>query len=732
MEKLEVASNAVPLHTWSSSLYCKVYTMKIFDHFQNITLTKDQHNALEMLSIFLESDDRIFILQGYAGSGKTTLLKGVIEHLKSDSKRFEVMAPTGRAAKILRDKTGYGQTIHRTIYNFEDLQTTQDKDNKDDHSFHFIFPIRESSSDDRVLIIDEASMISSKEAKNEHFTFGTDILLNDLITYSGVPKSTNKIIFVGDPAQLPPVGENHSKVFIPEYWMSLGIKTQNSTLEEVMRQKRNTILQNSNKLRSLIGNETRRELSLDYDDNCFVKTKSEEISSMYAEKFPIPEIGQGVIISFSNSQCLEYNRSVRKKIFPGIETVNSGDLLIINQNNYHTYGAELMNGDMAKVMEVDHNIIPRKNIPVYETINGTRVKKQITLKFRKIIIRVEQNAQEINCFIIDSLLNAPSRDLTILEMKALYIDFVMRFQENQNNKKEKRLPYYKVGSKEFKQELKSDPYFNALRVKYGYAITCHKSQGGEWQTTFVDYYGRTSLKDDPLRWSYTATTRAVERCYAANAPHVSVFSQFNIGEVKQLTNIPANALALEHIPVSPYHTESQHKAKSLKFWENSEKLENSQFHIVSVISHGGYQERYTISFREEQDQFDTYHNGAGIFQEFQATNHLPWHNNVLELLNIPYHITYNINYVPSLSVLEKLFGLMQSLCADEEITITNIAENADNYQVIYFLKTDAKCALIQFYFNGNEQLTRAFPKSTDSIEDSKLNQLISKLQAYVI
>lgn len=708
--------------------------MKIFDHFLQITLTNDQRNALERLHAFLESDDRVFILQGYAGSGKTTLLKGLIDYLEELKRQFDVMAPTGRAAKILKDKTGYGQTIHRTIYNFEELKTIQSKDNEDDHSFHYVFPIRQNDTVGKIMIIDESSMISSREAKNELFTFGTDILLNDLLTYSRIPNTANKIIFVGDPAQLPPVGDNSSKALMPEYFEGLGIKTQSISLKEVVRQQDNTILQNATKIRSLIGVETRSKLILDYDENCFVKTKSENIANQFIEKFPLPEIGQGVIIAFSNAQCLEYNRSVRKKIFPQLESVTSGDLLMINHNNYHTYDMELMNGEMAKVMEVDQNVISRKNIPVYENINGKRVKKHVTLNFRKAIIRVEHYSEEINCLIIDSLLNSPGRDLTISEMKALYVDFVMRFLDKEKEKKEKGLPYYKVGSEEFKEQLKSDPYFNALRVKYGYAITCHKSQGGEWQTTFVDYYGRTSLKDDPLRWSYTATTRAVEKCYAANAPNVSVFSTFKIGEVQPLTNIPTNALALDHIPVSPYHTEGQHRAKSLKYWEISEKLENSPFQIVSVVSLGGYQERYTISFQEEQDQFDAHHNDAGIFNDFHVVqnNQFPWHQDFLELLTQPYHITYNINYAPSTSTLDQLYGLIQSLCAEEGIIITNIVEQTAHYYVNYFLKTDAKCALIQLYLKGNGSLSRAMPKSTANCEDKKLIRLISKLRAHVV
>lgn len=712
----------------------RIEIMKIFDHFQHINLSNDQRNALSKLHAFLESDERVYIIQGYAGSGKTMLLKGLIDYLKSIHKHFDVMAPTGRAAKVLSDKTGYGQTIHRTIYNFEELQTIQSKEKNDDHSFHYLFPIRQIDGDEKVLIIDEASMVSSMEAKNELFTFGTDILLNDLLTYSRIPYSSNKIIFVGDPAQLPPVGDNSSKALMAEYFEAKGIKTSSSILKQVIRQQDNTILTNATKIRSLIGAENSRELTLVYDEHCYIKTNSEWIASQYAEKFPLPEIDQSVIIAFSNSQCLEYNRSVRKKIFPQFETVTSGDLLLIIHNNYHTYGVELMNGEMAKVMRVDQNVISRKNIPVYETIDGKRVKKHITLNFRKAIIRVENRSEEINCLIIDSLLNALGGDLSITELKALYVDFVMRFQEKQIDRKEKGLPYFEVGSEEFKEQLKTDPYFNALRVKYGYAITCHKAQGGEWQTVFVDYYGRTSLNDDPLRWSYTATTRAVEKCYAANSPHISTFSRFNIGEVQSLTIVPANALSLGNVSVSPYHTENQHRAKSLKFWEITEKFENTPFQIVNVKSLGGFQERYIVSFQDEQEIFDSHHNGAGIFNEFQALhpNQHHWQEEVLEILNRPFCISFNINYAPSLPVLEQLCGLIQSVSAGEGVAISNIEERIMDYYVVYFLKTDAKCALIQFYFNGKGQLTRALPKSTDDVKDEKLKLLIAKLQAHVI
>lgn len=219
--------------------------MRIFDHFQHINLTNDQRNALEMLHAFLESDARVFILQGYAGSGKTTLLKGFVEYLKSLEKKYQLMAPTGRAAKVIRDKTGKeATTIHRGIYNFERLDAIEaENELVEEQSYHYVFPINQIGEDQQILIIDEASMVSSKESKHELFTFGTGFLLNDLLTYARISTSKNKIIFVGDPAQLPPVGDNKSLALDSIFFKNeLQLSVQTAELIEVVRQSDNLIL----------------------------------------------------------------------------------------------------------------------------------------------------------------------------------------------------------------------------------------------------------------------------------------------------------------------------------------------------------------------------------------------------------------------------------------------------------------------------------------------------------
>ena len=697
----------------------------IFNHFQDLTLTDDQRNALEKIEKFLSSDAQIFILKGYAGSGKTTLLKGLVRYLQEEEKQCQVMAPTGRAAKILRKKVGQGATIHKTIYALEDIHTEHlENEETGEHSYLYHFPIRiEGDSKQRILIVDEASMVSNVKNEQEFFQFGTDILLADLLTYSRVRESHNKIIFVGDPAQLPPVGSPISQALNTDFFEKLGLEYMQAEMTQVVRQGNNLILKNATTIRKVIEQPIKSELVLDYDDD-FVKINIEDVTTQYTELFPMPELGQGVVIAYSNRQCLHYNQSIRSKIFPNTPDVIAGDILLINQNNY-TKGVELFNGDMVKVLEVSDELVIRKNIPVFEK----GVKKPTTLTFRGVKLLPEGSDTIVECYIIDSLLNSIDRDLNPIEKRALFVDFVIRFREKYGDK-------YKEGSREFKEALKNDPYFNALRVKYGYAITCHKSQGGEWDTTFVDYYGRTGLKNDALRWSYTATTRAVKRCYAANAPYTSCFSSFQISEIGAVSKMPNETFSLRNIPLSPFHKEGQHRAKSLKYWEVVANLENTPYRVEQVESKGDYQERYTISNGEQVDVFDAFHSGAGVFKDFTPLHHgaTPWQSQVLTLLNRPNdEMLFEIDYTPSTPLFEKLYGLMQSACEDTEVVITNVEEKPANYIVLYCLRTDeGKGAYIQFYFNSKQQLTRAMPKSMKGADDQKLQLLIQKLKEYVI
>lgn len=708
--------------------------MSIFNHFQDLTLSNDQKVALEKLVIFLNSPTQVFMLKGYAGSGKTTILKGLTEYLKTERKAFNLMAPTGRAAKILRDKTGSGVTIHKGIYNFSKLESVN-KDSKDEaeHSFHYYFPINGMESNENIIIVDESSMISSRESKHELFTFGTNVLLNDLMTFASLQTTKNKLIFVGDPAQLPPFGDNKSLALEVEYFQGLNISYDETEMTEVLRQGDNLILENARLLRETLLQEKRSHLTFNYDGSSFIKTDPLDIIKKYTDLFPNPEIGDGVIISFSNSQCYQYNKSIRDRIFPGQNEIVAGDLILINNNNYHTYGAELFNGDIAKVVDVDSQIVAHA-APVYSDVAGVKKKVVVTLNFRKITIRIPSHSGEINCYIIDSLLHSIDRDLSLAEMKALYINFVMRFNNEQNSRKERGLEAYKIGSEEFRKALKTDPFFNALKVKFGYAITCHKAQGGEWEKVFVDYQGRVGLTDDPLRWCYTATTRGVNSVYAVNAPHFGKLHRFRFSAIGNIGTIPNDSLALESVPVSPFHTEDHHRAKSLKYWEIMEKLEATDYIIQNVESCGGFLERYTLQKEQVDILIGASHRGSGHFIErFHVINQVDVNikTDIETIFNSDFDPAISINYSPEFKFLDDLHSMIQNACSELGIPITNIVKGKNHY-INYFFKTDSICSYIQFYYNDKGQLTTAMPKTYNCTNDIKLQSLIQKLIQYAI
>jgi hypothetical protein len=701
--------------------------MKIGSFFQNISLNIDQLNTLEKLDAFLKSDKNIFILQGYAGTGKTTLIKGVVKYLENSSQLFNIMAPTGRAAKVLRDKTGFGRTIHSSIYKLEDLKSiNSESEEVADHSVRYFFPIDLESKDQRVLIVDEASMISSKESKNELFDFGTNFLLNDLLTHTFSTNKNNKIIFVGDPAQLPPVGDNQSKALEINYFIDLGYSCAFSELKQVMRQDDNLILENASNIRDLLNEASRNTIELKYDQESFIKLDTNDVVRQFTNLYPNPEIGDGIIISYSNAQSYHYNFAIRQILFPQNKEILPGDIIMINNNNQYSYKTELFNGDLAKIVAVSQHLV-EQSAPVWIVKDGVRVKEIIKINFRKVYFRVPHFHEDIDCYIIDDLLNSIDRDLTLDMTRMLYINFVMRFNAEQEKKEEK----FKVGSKEFKNALIKDPFYNALRIKYGYAITCHKSQGGEWDKVFVDYSGRIGLSNDALRWSYTATTRGVNTVYAVNPPHLTTFSKLKISTITNVGRIPNNALFLENVNTSPFHKPTDHKSKSVKYWEVKEKLEATNFKIINVESRE-FLERYSVQNNtNEEFILQASHKASGHFvNQFEVLNcrgtveekqleHIFNKNDISEFL---------LNYNPSLEFLESMYFRMRAYCQELNITITNIDEQVDKYFVQYFLITDSITSNIQFYFKKNGSFSRAMPKTFNCNNDQKLQLLIEKLE----
>ena len=694
--------------------------MNIKSFFQ-IILNPDQEKVIQNLENFLESKDSVFILKGYAGTGKTTLIKGLIDALKVENKKFVLCAPTGRASKILRNKTGYGNTIHSTIYDFDNLITIN-SENEDfaEHSFQFSFPIIKLQ-ENTIIIVDEASMISSKESKNELFNFGTNILLNDLLTFAQLHNSHNKMIVIGDPAQLPPVGDNNSWALEKSFFDDKKILAREVFLTQVMRQNNNLILENAMSIRKCIENPNHKELKFQFDEDSCNNFNNKNVVTKYCELFPYPDFENGIIINFSNAQNYWYNKEIRENYFPNSSNIAVGDIVQIISNNYHKYKTEIYNGEFAKVLAVGETI--SQSAPVYVEVNGERKKKTITLLYRKVTLRLPDFDDDIEAYINDSLLESTARDLTIDEMKAVYINTVMRFKESH--------PHSKIKSEEFKNFLKSDDFYNAIRVKYGYSITGHKSQGGEWKSVFVDYFGRVSLRKDPLRWAYTVTTRASENLYAINFPEFGQFYKLKFSNIGNIAHLPNDAFNFDKVPTSPLHKNNEHKCKSWLFWNILSKIEDSEFNIDYIKSEE-YLEKYTFRYFDELIIVHFHHKQSGFFEkDFEITSNKTSATERLEtLLSKRNEVIFPFEYKATLPFLEGLYNIVSASCNDLDIRIFNISENIDKYYINYYFETSNKISYIQFFFNKNGEFSTAMPKTFGDINDEKLFNLIEKIKEY--
>jgi hypothetical protein len=504
--------------------------VKIFNHFQHINLTNDQRIALEKLHAFFESDERMFILQGYAGSGKTTLLKGFVQYLNSLEKKYQLMAPTGRAAKVINQKTGFeSTTIHKGIYSFEELEEIKQSDNENDVSFLYQFKIRNNPDvHDSVLIVDEASMVSDILSQGEFFRFGSGHLLRDLITYSRIQEATtsSKIIFIGDPAQLPPIGMTFSPALDPNYLSeTYKVSVSQAEMKEVKRQDANNgILISATKIRQCLTSGYFNDFDLRENGRDIFNPAYQD----YIETYKAQQ-DQKIIICYKNKTALDLNRAIRRDKFGDDLPIQASDTVIIGGNNYLL---GIMNGEFAVVSEASPSVESRV-VRFYDKGGKTQ---SVILTWRSVsLVLPDENNQPktLSGFILENYLYGDN-NLKPEEQRALYVDF------------KNRHPKLKKGTEEFKEAIINDKYFNCILLKYGYAVTCHKAQGGEWANAFVfwdkgindnfNFYegehnrsGKTN--SEFYRWAYTAVTRASKKLFCINPPFFSSFSGMNFIDV---------------------------------------------------------------------------------------------------------------------------------------------------------------------------------------------------------
>lgn len=455
----------------------------LFKYFQH-TPTGDQTALIEKLAAFIspESEERIFVIKGYAGTGKTSMVSAIAKTLSRLDKTTVLLAPTGRAAKVLSNYTGRKAfTVHKIIYRMKLAP----------HGGAF-FQLKENTFSNAVFIVDEASMISGSESNNNFAQSGN--LLDDLMQF--VENGVNcKIIFIGDVAQLPPVGLLVSPALDVKYLEShfFGQKIDTITLREVVRQQKDSgILANATTLRSNLENKVKQISIQLYPD--VKKIIGNELEDALNEAYHQYGRDGCIFITRSNKRAYQYNQEVRNRLLGREEEISPGDYLMVVKNNYHWLPPEseagfIANGDMIELLKI-------KNI---HEMHGFR--------FGDATFRMmdypDQPAIEGKVILDTVASETPS--LTFEQSNELYQAVAQQYKD---------IPLKIERSK----KIKEDPYYNALQIKFGYAVTCHKAQGGQWPAVFVDqgYLTDEMVNTEYLRWLYTAFTRASQKLYLVN------------------------------------------------------------------------------------------------------------------------------------------------------------------------------------------------------------------------
>jgi len=465
-------------------------------------LYTEQLAAFENIKDFLSNpSSQVFILKGYAGTGKTTLIKHVCDFLAVIEVPFLLTAPTGRAARILSDKTKLSaKTIHSTIYSpsFSDF----DDEEKEDEILLFSTK-SDNEFADTVMIIDEASMISDKIDEGSQLQFGSGSLLKDIIAFMNIKSNNNnKIIFVGDPAQLPPVNDPLSPALSKDYLKeNYKLNVSEATLKEIIRQdKESPIISNSIRLRESLENDCYDNLDFQESDEIIKLNSFDDI------RFSEINIDR-VIITFTNRRALYYNLSYRDKVLNFDNSkLSLGDRLLVISNNYKY---KLFNGDFVSVEKILSNSIETREV----TIEGIEYK----FEFIDAVISHDDNSKKLNVkLILNSLFNDNS-SISFKEQKALRI-----LTERLEKIKRPRSYSSQDDKIEYFEKLAESPHLNALQVKFGYAVTCHKAQGGEWKDVIVDFNDFQSYTNEFFyRWAYTSITRSSERLILINPPKIS-------------------------------------------------------------------------------------------------------------------------------------------------------------------------------------------------------------------
>jgi exodeoxyribonuclease V len=445
--------------------------------------TEDQSDALKKISDYIVSDtnDVIFLLTGYAGTGKTSLISSVVKTLDILRMKSVLLAPTGRAAKVLASFAGkQAFTIHKKIY--------RQKSSKDGVGR---FVLDRNLSKYTYFIVDEASMVSN--SSNDTSLFGSGKLLEDLIEY--VYSGTDcKLIIAGDTAQLPPVGSALSPALDPAELKDFGFGLVTAELKQVVRQSEESgILMNATNIRLQISENDLKKPSIDaINFRDVIRLTGENLIEEISAAYGTCGLEGTIIVVNSNKQANRYNQGIRNRIFFREEEISPGDIIMVVKNNYSLADEEdptrfIANGDIAEVRKI------------------TRYEERYGFRFAEMSLRFPDYEMEVETKVMLDVLQLDTPALPQEKSSELFHNILADYVHLKTRKKQY-------------DAVREDLYFNALQIKFSYAVTCHKAQGGQWERVFIDQgmFNRNDITIDYLRWFYTAITRATEKLYLVN------------------------------------------------------------------------------------------------------------------------------------------------------------------------------------------------------------------------
>ena len=462
-----------------------------------VTLNADQKAAFKAIQKFLDHPAAdVFVLKGYAGTGKTFLMQHIAQWLQEQKRKFCMLAATGRAATVLRGKTGFSaSTVHGELYNFDKIDGLDEETLAESSSsgipgqMTMQFLTRPADDESTIYIVDEASMLSGDMVESNNFAvFGSGILLQDFFQVA----SKSKIIFVGDPCQLPPVGQTFSPALDTDWLTKQQRFPVSVTLSKIERNKDdNDILVLASAIRAM--NDSRErikfpKLPASGLNNVKLHTSDDAMFNLYAANYKAAGPNNCLAIARSNKKVQMINRDMRRELFgSGYVPLQVGDVLLVTQNNY---SVPLTNGDFVTVNALEET------------------EKKLGMKFQKVVVTALASGKEFKMLLSLDTLESLKGNLTNEQSRELMIDFNHQMKAKGFHQK----------SEPYKEAMREDSYLNCLKVSYGYAVTCHKAQGGEWNNVYLfldkSMYGAPYY--ELCKWWYTAVTRAKDELNLVN------------------------------------------------------------------------------------------------------------------------------------------------------------------------------------------------------------------------